>query len=1041
MLPHHLHIFIITPTALFLIIAYPFVLSLARDPPIRVLTHELPAAEAVTPMVSILQVAIVPPVFVHAIDRRMRIITQPLITLNETLQKHFESLGDERGILPRLLCAESAISTGKQQQLNSKAPEILFFSYMYENEDDAALWNEALASVTSGNSSSTPSHLIDPRQIKAARLDTSGSPRYSFWPNAGRFAVCLVLAWLCGPIVLLLKVVGLLGLRFSIGLMAACVIRAALSILSSLALTSFFIPEFNYELMTRFLVVPSVIVSFIAITCVSLYNKLQLAQHNRMTAFRRLSHALKLSFGQAAATYGFAISLFCSALWLNLMLGSNTYLRSLFGFFATALSVDLVLHCSFFLAVVFIDLVRYETLTAMLLEKQSDHYYLPGTLAQKRAPPLTSFVMIFIKNAIRSTSRAVIHLYTRLGATLYIVLSSLALLLALSFDPAALINRAHPNLSRRSKYAEYIDLLFAPTDDMVKYAKIFRVFSPLIVNVNHNLSTSTSGFSSFFTLQYGNILGLVLETFVLLVFVVSTGIILSNKFIGPDRLIFPEHMPKRTFISSVEIPADLNLDIIQLVVDDTCITTLTLFRQITLFLISSVERAVWSSENEALESFTITLPKSAWPVRKMVVDADDGLVFVFHHDCVEIWNCRSGSVVQKYNINSAVVGALSKTFVRERTLIMVTDAGRIIELLPRVSVKTVHLDIPELKSRIAWTIRCSSPKLDYILLLCYTTDKKFVKVRRLTFYEAWSVASLKLSEYIFAHCKRGDLNFRAESSFNILWSDDGIPWTREYANEDEVFVEAVPIPEIQMAVLISSQRAAFVDVNSGVIIRYFILEDYAKGSLKVVHPPPRRCVFCGSPSLDTISMCYMKQNPSRTLMCHIFKIERRSRYQICFRVERDPRETRCLGFDSATELLYSVDGVSSWSPTNDNTVIGVCKRSDSDNSSGSTNSDEGHGYSTTLDQPGLLNYTRHRFASWTSRAEDDDTSEWEAFALTSQGEVFYSSPHFDNERTEDGKQRTLLANNVGPIAPLCESSVCVSFGNTLRILTLEETPM
>lgn len=140
-------------------------------------------------------------------------------------------------------------------------------------------------------------------------------------------------------------------------------------------------------------------------------------------------------------------------------------------------------------------------------------------------------------------------------------------------------------------------------------------------------------------------------------------------------------------------------------------------------------------------------------------------------------------------------------------------------------------------------------------------------------------------------------------------------------------IALVPVPAINMVLIATSIHACLFDAQTSIIVKHFQTGNLKPASLKVFHSQPTHCRFCGCVSVDTLSIAYSDAEQSDLVICHTLTIDNRAKNSICIRVERDPRETRCLGFEATTERQHWIDRVEGWDTTDMNMIMGVRRKS------------------------------------------------------------------------------------------------------------------
>lgn len=230
----------------------------------------------------------------------------------------------------------------------------------------------------------------------------------------------------------------------------------------------------------------------------------------------------------------------------------------------------------------------------------------------------------------------------------------------------------------------------------------------------------------------------------------------------------------------------------------------------------------------------------------------------------------------------------------------------------------------------------------------------------------------------------------------------------------------VPLEFLGMIVRVQNMVAELIDIQSGVIMKKVTIGRFKPSSFRVSHSEPTHCRFCGCASILTLSIIY-EDYDSKILIIHTLKIQNnRSKTSICLRVERDPREIRCVGFSNVVEDQYWFENINAWEVTDVNIIIGV-KR----------------------DLPDLIpsddenlepEYNTSKLVSLKSskriRSKKSASYKWEGFIITlNDGDMKkYDIPGID--------EKSCLSDNVTCIEKFGFKSVAISFGNVIKILYL-----
>lgn len=140
--------------------------------------------------------------------------------------------------------------------------------------------------------------------------------------------------------------------------------------------------------------------------------------------------------------------------------------------------------------------------------------------------------------------------------------------------------------------------------------------------------------------------------------------------------------------------------------------------------------------------------------------------------------------------------------------------------------------------------------------------------------------------------------------------------------ETDNTIELVQFVGLILRVL--GRTADLFDAQTGTVVKTFQIDNFKPNTLRVFHDSPTHCKFCGSASVASFSVAYTDVTSNRVTM-HTYKLESRTKTSICLRVERDLREIRCLGMESAVETVHYIYDVENWCVTDSNILIGLRK--------------------------------------------------------------------------------------------------------------------
>lgn len=313
---------------------------------------------------------------------------------------------------------------------------------------------------------------------------------------------------------------------------------------------------------------------------------------------------------------------------------------------------------------------------------------------------------------------------------------------------------------------------------------------------------------------------------------------------------------------------------------------------------------------------------------------------------------------------------------------------------------------------------------------------------------------------------------------NASNSDKKVDFVDDNLNDlHGIVMETVPF--VGMIVRAFGSKCQLIDVQSGTVLKEWQICQFKINTFKVFHPEPSHCRFCGCASVASFSVAYTELE-TNSLIMHTFSIDNRAKNNICLRVERDSRETRCLGFASVTEHQHVLSNVEGWCPTDMNILMGVRRKDSSDRMAASSfssvddtlNSDDtensilksifesggiglrrrkhnasgiknsipgarmfnGNGSDDTEKELKVDSIIRKTVFARSPKKDDANSTRrlsdiWEGWTMSADGQVrFYRIP--------DGSDSGLLIKKLGPVCKFGHKSLVVSFGNIMKVLYL-----
>lgn len=247
----------------------------------------------------------------------------------------------------------------------------------------------------------------------------------------------------------------------------------------------------------------------------------------------------------------------------------------------------------------------------------------------------------------------------------------------------------------------------------------------------------------------------------------------------------------------------------------------------------------------------------------------------------------------------------------------------------------------------------------------------------------------------------------------------------------------ITIDFVGMFIRVKNLQAELVDMQTGTILKVFHIGHFKPGTFKVTHSEPTHCKFCGCASVESLTLIY-EDFYERTVILHTYTIEiKKSRNNICLRVERDSREIRCLGFDSVVERQFWYEDIEKWEVTDMNVIIGIKKITQEEEPIEETQAGS-IGFERLSEDKGLTSLkqrgaNKNRLAAKNNEAKLAKLAEvWQGFVVTAlNGKLLeYNIP----SEAEHEKQFACMRPNF--ILKYGYKSVAIAFGNVVKILFL-----
>lgn len=303
-----------------------------------------------------------------------------------------------------------------------------------------------------------------------------------------------------------------------------------------------------------------------------------------------------------------------------------------------------------------------------------------------------------------------------------------------------------------------------------------------------------------------------------------------------------------------------------------------------------------------------------------------------------------------------------------------------------------------------------TPRVNDRLISC-TDDGKLLLSTAVN--NKWKTRIVKVDSEKFNNPNAFNQKFVQQS---LPLEPDQTPENRERITKEFSTSSIAVVPFVGFIVRTHGSLAEVIDVQTGIQMKKFEVQQFKKGTLKVFHAQPTHCRFCGSVSITSFSVAYTSQNNS--VILHTFTVDHRAKTSICLRVERDPREIRCVGFNSVSEHQHELSNVEGWSTTDKNQIVGVRRKTDEEVKKS---------LETTRTQTLRRRHQHHQHRDDTAPKVHDL---WEGWAMGADGKVDYY------EIPDAGNSGGLLVNSIGQINRFGHKSIVVGFGNIMQVLYL-----
>lgn len=358
-------------------------------------------------------------------------------------------------------------------------------------------------------------------------------------------------------------------------------------------------------------------------------------------------------------------------------------------------------------------------------------------------------------------------------------------------------------------------------------------------------------------------------------------------------------------------------------------------------------------------------------------------------------------------------GSVPKDTDNENELVFVTSAGHIYTVNDNgcINVEELTPSVHELKS----CKLLSSPRVNDRLVICDEIGDLYIAT---VVNNKWRTRKLQPNYSRILKPPPSSCEFKNNANSSNTFDLAPTSLSTDHTIELVSFVGLI--------VRVVGKTADLLDAQTGTVIRSFAIGRFKSNTLRVFHDSPVHCKFCGSASVASFSIAYSDQHLDRVTM-HTYKLESKTKTSICLRVERDVREIRCLGMESAIDTVQYVYDVEDWCVTDNNMLIGMRKvpqniGTEKVGSSSFSVGSPNDAYGSSISKRKKKNIAGLEY--------DDDSLSlihniWEGWTMTATGK-------FSLHKIPVGVNG-LLVDRLGPLAKFGAKAVIVGFANIMNM--------
>lgn len=849
---------------------------------------------------------------------------------------------------------------------------------------------------------------------------------------------------------IILSLSNITSVRSRFGLFVSFCVQCALSVLSACTIISLFVPAFVPRSTHCFVLFPFSVVVIGTGNMFRLVNAVSRTPEENHP-FTRLKSALLASAPLTIKQVAVDVSIFViasAASYSHFPQASMAFLAS-----ALAVLIDLALHFTYFLSVLSVDVRRVELEDLISTELPTDRF--EESNDDDRRLKLHQRAFVYLHPSFHNIK---LPYTTQTTTAVFIVLYIVAILVGLP----------------PSRYGVDSVALFTPKLVKTVVASSVDVISPLIIRKYGSSATAAFLYSDGDVLSYlpSMRISFALEFIASLTFILSlTGIILKV-ILPPEPDAIDEAPASENQFFAKDLIGYHMLDILQIYTQGSHVLTVSMDRKV--FLWNAVSMGTPRAGSSLVEKpVSIPVPRRYWPLHSCELNTQHQLVAMFS-------KAQSALVVFNYRIGQVTTCLESPlfrhkpilAFFRNSDLVVVTSCGYLAVISDTISATRIPVDMltksitagpgpvePKSHNTVIWASRINTPRMMERIIVA-TGSNKILVVSPMR--KKWIFRMLDLQE-AGSMAPQGPMAMRYTAAASA---------SKKFELPSDM-VELVALPQLNMLLIGISLEALLVDLQTGSVVKRIHVGHYKRGTLRAFHSNPIHCRFCGSTSIESISVAYSDHETPGLVICHTITLDSRSKSNICLRVERDPREIRCLSFEASQEKQHWMDNVEGWEVTGINMIMGVSRKTQQFNTDSgdveviSYNDPvrDNSLFGTSVSPYKTPDSVHSRLATMCSDNKRQMSQliekrpplavTWEGWIMSASGKVAYydipevslinqtrnQSDSGDCAQTLPGiglashlPMGRLLIGSVGPVTRYGTKSIAVVFGNIIKIL-------